>query len=430
MPTKKSRPHPPAAVFGGVRIPFCRNNTAYADVGNLGMSIRTLGALVERYGLHGQQLGEVAMGAVIKHSSDWNLGREAALSSGLAPSTPGITLQRACGTSLDTVITVANKIAVGQIEAGIGGGSDTTSDVPIVVSKALRRRLLDANMARSTGDKLKALKGFSLSEIKPEFPGVAEPRTGKSMGQHCEMMAQEWGIAREAQDQLACESHHKAAAAYERGFFSDLVVPFRGIERDNILRPDTAVEKLAALKPAFDKISGKGTLTAGNSTPLTDGASAALLGSEAWGKERGLEPLAWFVDAQVAAVDFVHGEGLLMAPAWAVAQLLARNNLTLQDFDFYEIHEAFAAQVLCTLAAWKDEKFCRDKLGASGALGEIDPARMNVVGSSLAVGHPFAATGARIVATAAKLLKEKGSGRALISICTAGGMGVAAILER
>ncbi len=430
MPSKKTRAHPPAAVYGGVRIPFCRNNTAYADVGNLGMSIRTLGALVERFGLHGQQLGEVAMGAVIKHSSDWNLGREAALSSGLSPATPGITLQRACGTSLDTVIHIANKIAVGQIEAGIGGGSDTTSDVPIVVSKALRRRLLDANMARSTGDKLKALKGFSLSELKPEFPGVAEPRTGKSMGQHCELMAQEWGIAREAQDQLAFDSHRKAAAAYERGFFGELVIPFRGIERDNILRADTTVEKLAALKPAFDKTSGKGTLTAGNSTPLTDGASAALLGTEDWGKTRGLEPLAWFVDAQVAAVDFVHGEGLLMAPCWAVAQLLARNGLTLQDFDFYEIHEAFAAQVLCTLAAWKDEAFCRDKLGLAKPLGEIDPARLNVVGSSLAVGHPFAATGARIVATAAKLLKEKGSGRALISVCTAGGMGVAAILER
>ena len=430
MPSKKTRAHPPAAIYGGVRIPFCRNNTAYADVGNLGMSIRTLGALVERFGLHGQQLGEVAMGAVIKHSSDWNLGREAALSSGLSPATPGITLQRACGTSLDTVVHIANKIAVGQIDSGIGGGSDTTSDVPIVVSKALRRRLLDANMARSTGDKLKALKGFSLSELKPEFPGVAEPRTGKSMGQHCELMAQEWGIAREAQDQLAFDSHRKAAAAYERGFFGDLVIPFRGIERDNILRADTTVEKLAALKPAFDKTSGKGTLTAGNSTPLTDGASAALLGTEDWGKARGLEPLAWFVDAQVAAVDFVHGEGLLMAPCWAVVQLLARNGLTLQDFDFYEIHEAFAAQVLCTLAAWKDEAFCRDKLGLSKPLGEIDPDRLNVVGSSLAVGHPFAATGARIVATAAKLLKEKGSGRALISVCTAGGMGVAAILER
>jgi acetyl-CoA C-acetyltransferase len=299
-----------------------------------------------------------------------------------------------------------------------------------VVSKALRRRLLDANMARSTGDKFKALKGFSLSEIKPEFPGVAEPRTGKSMGQHCEMMAQEWNIAREAQDQLAYDSHRKAAAAYEQGFFTDLVVPFRGVERDNILRAETTVEKLAALKPAFDKISGKGTLTAGNSTPLTDGASAALLGTEEWGKARGLEPLAWFTDAQVSAVDFVHGEGLLMAPAWAVSQLLTRNGLTLQDFDFYEIHEAFAAQVLCTLAAWKDETFCRDKLGLSKALGEIDPDKLNVVGSSLAVGHPFAATGARVVATAAKLLKQKGSGRALISVCTAGGMGVAAILER
>jgi acetyl-CoA C-acetyltransferase len=427
---KTPRPTRPVAVLGGVRIPFCRNNTAYSDVGNLGMSIRTLGALVETFSLHGAQLGEVALGAVLKHSSDWNIGREATLSSGLSPLTPGITMQRACGTSLDTVITVANKIALGQIDAGIGGGSDTTSDVPIVVGKRLRRRLLDANMAKSGGQRLRAFKGFGFSEMMPEFPGVAEPRTGKSMGMHCEAMAQQWQIPREAQDQLACESHHNAAAAYERGFFKGLVVPFRGVERDNILRAETTVEKLAALKPAFDKTSGKGTLTAGNSTPLTDGASAALLGSEQWADERGLEVLAWLVDSQVAAVDFVHGEGLLMAPAWAVAQLLKRNDLSLQDFDFYEIHEAFAAQVLCTLKAWESEEFCKTRLGLDRALGSIDRSRMNVAGSSLAVGHPFAATGARIVATAAKLLQEKGSGRALISICTAGGMGVAAILER
>jgi acetyl-CoA C-acetyltransferase len=375
-------------------------------------------------------LGEVALGAVLKHSSDWNLGREAALSSGLSPLTPGITMQRACGTGLDTVVDVANKIALGQIDAGVGGGSDTTSDVPIVVGKRLRRRLLDANMARSFGQRLKAFKGFKFREFKPEFPGVGEPRTGKSMGEHCELMAKEWKIPREAQDQLAMESHRKAAAAYERGFYADLVAPFRGLERDNILRPDTSLEKLATLKPAFDKTSGQGTLTAGNSTPLTDGASVALLGSEEWAAARGLEVQAYLVDAQVAAVDFVHGEGLLMAPAWAVATLLKRNGLTLQDFDFYEIHEAFAAQVLCTLKAWEDEEFCRTKLGADKALGSIDRSKLNVVGSSLALGHPFAATGARIVATAAKLLKEKGRGRVLISICTAGGMGVAAIVER
>jgi len=420
----------PVAILGGVRIPFCRNNTAYSDVGNLGMSIRTLGALVEKFELHGKVLGEVAMGAVLKHSSDWNLGREATLSSGLSPLTPGITLQRACGTSLDTVITVANKIALGQIEAGIGGGSDTTSDVPIAVNKRLRRRLLDANMARSAGGRLRALKGFAFRELAPEFPGVGEPRTGKSMGDHCELMAKEWAIERVAQDQLAFESHRKAAAAFERGFYADLVVPFRGVERDNILRADTTVEKLGALKPAFDRSSGQGTLTAGNSTPLTDGASAALLASDAWAKANGHKPQAYLVDAQVAAVDFVHGEGLLMAPAWAVAQLLARNGLTLQDFDFYEIHEAFAAQVLCTLKAWESADFCRDKLGLDTPLGSIDRERLNVVGSSLAVGHPFAATGARLVATAAKLLQEKGGGRALISVCTAGGMGVTAILQR
>ena len=419
------------AILGGQRIPFCRNNTAYHDVGNLGLSIKAVGAVVEKFGLHGVQLGEVAMGAVLKHSSDWNIGRETALSSGLSPYTPGITMQRACGTSLDTVVAVANKIALGQIDAGIGGGSDTTSDVPIVHSKGFRRRLLNMNMAKTAGARIGALlKGFSLSELKPEFPGVAEPRTGKSMGESCEIMAKEWGITRADQDQLAYESHKNAAKAYENGFYADLVVPFRGVDRDNILRPETTAEKLGTLKPAFDKTSGKGTLTAGNSTPLTDGASACLLSSEEWAAERGLEVQAYLRDSQVAAVDFVHGDGLLMAPAWAVAQLLARNGLTLQDFDFYEIHEAFAAQVLCTLKAWESAEFCKDKLGLDAPLGAIDRSKLNVVGSSLAVGHPFAATGARIIATAAKLLKQKGSGRVLVSVCTAGGMGVVAIVER
>ena len=422
--------HRPVAVLGGVRIPFCRQNTAYADVGNLGMSVRTLGALVEKYGLHGQQLGEVAMGAVIKHSSDWNLGREAALSSGLSPLTPGITMQRACGTSLDTIVHIANKIALGQIDSGVGGGSDTTSDVPIVYGAKLRGRLLKMAAAKTPGEKLRAFAGFSPRELKPDFPGVAEPRTGKSMGQHCEDMAKEWGIPREAQDQLAYESHQKLAAAYERGFFDDLVVPFRGVSRDNILRPDTTMAKLASLKPAFDRTSGRGTLTAGNSTPLTDGASACLLSSADWAASRGIEPLAWLRDAHVAAVDFVAGEGLLMAPTIAVAEMLARNNLSLQDFDFYELHEAFAAQVLCTLRAWESEAYCRTRLGLQGAMGAIDPAKINPNGSSLATGHPFAATGARIVATAAKELAQRGGGRCLISICTAGGMGVVAILER
>ena len=421
----------PVAILGGVRIPFCRNNTAYFDVGNLGMSVVTLGALVEKFGLQGMQLGEVAMGAVLKHSSDWNLGREATLSSGLSPLTPGITLQRACGTGLDTVIHIGNKIALGQLEVGIGGGSDTTSDVPIAVAPKLRRRLLDMNRAKSLGARLRAaFKRFSFSELKPEFPRVGEPRTGKSMGEHCELMAKEWKIPRAEQDQLALESHRKAAAAFERGFFSDLVAPFRGLTRDNILRPDTTLEKLATLQPVFDKRSGQGTLTAGNSTPLTDGASAALLSSVEWANANGKTIEAYLVDAQVAAVDFEHGEGLLMAPTVAVAQLLARNGLTLQDFDFYEIHEAFAAQVLCTLKAWESDEYCRTRLGLPGALGAIDRAKLNVVGSSLAFGHPFAATGARIVATASRLLAERGSGRALISICTAGGMGVVAIVER
>lgn len=423
--------HRRVGVIGGVRIPFCRNNTAYADVGNFGMSVKVLGALVERFGLHGVELGEVAAGAVIKHSADWNLAREAVLSSGLAPTTPGITTARACGTSLDNTIIIANKIACGQIEAGIAAGSDTTSDVPIVYGRRLRRRLLAMSRAKTPLEKFKAAtRGFSLRELKPSFPGVAEPRTGKSMGDHCEQMARQWQVSREAQDRLALDSHHKLAAAYEAGFFDDLLVPFRGLKRDGFLRPDTTLEKLATLKPAFDKRSGHGTLTAGNSTGLSDGAAAVLLGSEAWAAQRGLKIQAYLRDAEVAAVDYVHGEGLLMAPTIAVPRMLARHGLSLQDFDFYEIHEAFAAQVLCTLRAWESADYCRNRLGLDAPLGAIDPAKLNVHGSSLAVGHPFAATGARIVATLAKLLEQKGSGRGLISICTAGGMGVTAILER
>ncbi|WP_306581736.1 acetyl-CoA C-acetyltransferase [Dokdonella sp.] len=418
-------------IVGGVRIPFCRKNTAYAEVGNFGMAVKVLGALVERFGLHGQELGEVAFGAVIKHASDWNLAREATLSSGLAPTTPGITTARACGTSLDNAILIGNKIAQGQIEVGIAGGSDTTSDVPIVYSRALQQRLLAVNRARKPLDKLKAaLRGFSLGQLKPSFPGVAEPRTGKSMGDHCELMARQWQVSREDQDRLALTSHHKLAAAYERGFFKDLVVPFRGVERDNILRPDTTMEKLASLKPAFDRSSGKGTLTAGNSTALSDGAAAVLLASDEWAAAHGLKVQAYLSHARVAAVDFVHGEGLLMAPTIAVPRMLAEAGLKLQDFDFYEIHEAFAAQVLCTLRAWESADYCRERLGLAEPLGSIDPARLNVNGSSLAVGHPFAATGARILATLAKMLEDRGTGRGLVSICTAGGMGVTAILQR
>ena len=420
-----------AGIIGGVRIPFCRNNTVYSDVGNFGMSVKSVASLVERFGLSGLELGEVALGAVIKHSSDWNLGREVALSSGLSPRTPGITMQRACGTGLDTTVAIANKIALGQIEAGISGGSDSTSDVPIVYGRKLQQRLLAMNRARSFGQKLSAAtKGFSFSELKPSFPGVAEPRTGKSMGDHCELMAKEWGISRESQDLVALQSHQKAAAAYERGFFEGLVVPFRGLKRDNILRADTTLEKLGQLKPAFDRTSGKGTLTAGNSTPLTDGASAVLVASDEWAAAHGLKAQAWLTHTRVAAVDFVGGEGLLMAPTIAVSEMLKEASLTLQDFDFYEIHEAFAAQLLCTLRAWESESYSRDRLGREQALGSIEPSKLNVVGSSLAFGHPFAATGGRIVATLAKLLEEKGSGRGLISICTAGGMGVVAILER
>ncbi len=416
------------AIIGGSRIPFARSHTVYTKVGNRQMLTAAFKGLVQKYDLRGQVLGDVAAGAVIKHSSDFNLTRESVLGSGLSPETPGFDLQRACGTALESAIIIGLKIASGQIDSGIAGGSDSISDVPIVYPESYRRILMAANRARKPADKVKSLLKIRPKHFKPSFPGVLEPRTGLSMGESCEIMAKQWNISRQDQDQLAMESHLKMAAAYEEGFYDDLVIEFCGLTRDNNMRGDSSMEKLGKLKPAFDRKSGQGTLTAGNSTPLTDGASAVLLASEDWAKERGLPIQAYLTFGKVAAVDFVHDEGLLMAPAYAVPRMLDDAKLTLQDFDFYEIHEAFAAQVLCTLKAWESDTWCRERLGRD-ALGSIDRAKLNVKGSSLAAGHPFAATGTRVLANAAKLLAEKGSGRALISICTAGGMGVTAIVE-
>ena len=416
------------AIIGGSRIPFARSHTVYTKVGNRQMLTAAFKGLVQKYDLRGQVLGDVAAGAVIKHSSDFNLTRESVLGSGLSPETPGFDLQRACGTALESAIIIGLKIASGQIDSGIAGGSDSISDVPIVYPESYRRILMAANRARKPADKVKTLLKIRPKHFKPSFPGVLEPRTGLSMGESCEIMAKQWNISRQDQDQLAMESHLKMAAAYEEGFYDDLVIEFCGLTRDNNRRGDSSMEKLGKLKPAFDRKSGQGTLTAGNSTPLTDGASAVLLASEDWAKERGLPIQAYLTFGKVAAVDFVHDEGLLMAPAYAVPRMLDDAKLTLQDFDFYEIHEAFAAQVLCTLKAWESDTWCRERLGRD-ALGSIDRAKLNVKGSSLAAGHPFAATGTRVLANAAKLLAEKGSGRALISICTAGGMGVTAIVE-
>ena len=418
------------AIIGGNRIPFARSNGPYATASNQAMLTAALEGLIERYNLHGLRMGEVAAGAVLKHSRDFNLTRECVLGSRLSPQTPAYDIQQACGTGLESALLVANKIALGQIECGIAGGVDTTSDAPIGVNEGLRKILLQANRSKSMADKLKVLLQLRPHHLKPELPRNGEPRTGLSMGQHCELMAQTWQIPRAEQDELALESHQKMAAAYAEGWHNDLLTPFLGLTRDNNLRPDLTLEKLAALKPAFER-SEKGTLTAGNSTPLTDGASLVLLGSEAWAKERGLSILAYLRDGEAAAVDFVNGaEGLLMAPVYAVPRLLARNGLTLQDFDYYEIHEAFAAQVLCTLKAWEDADYCKTRLGLDAPLGAIDRSRLNVKGSSLAAGHPFAATGGRIVANLAKLLDAAGKGRGLISICAAGGQGVTAIIER
>jgi len=417
------------AVIGGSRIPFCRSNSIFSEKTNLDMLAAVLQGVTDRFGLDGKQLDEVVAGAVTSHSKDWNLAREALLSTSLSPLTPGITLQQACGTSLQSALMIGAKIATGQIECGIAAGTDTTSDAPISFGRKFSQRLVKLGAARTARQRMAAFKGFSPAELKPLLPANGEPRTGMSMGQHCERMAQEWKIPREEQDRLAMESHQKAARAYDEGVFDDLVIPWGGVSRDNNIRADSTMEKLGSLRTVFSK-EPAATLTAGNSTSLTDGAAAVLLASEDWARANDLPVQAYITASRTSAVDFVNDEGLLMAPTVAVSEMLQRTGLTLQDFDYYEIHEAFAAQVLCTLAAWESEKYCRERLGLDAALGPIDREKMNIHGSSLAVGHPFAATGARIVGNLAQILAQAGAGRGLISICTAGGMGVAAIMER
>ena len=416
------------AVLGGIRIPFARQDGPYARATNQDMLTATLDALVGRFGLEGQVLGEVAAGAVLKHSRDFNLTRESVLGSKLAPETPAYDVQQACGTGLEAAILVANKIALGQIDCGIAGGVDTTSDAPLALNEDLRGVLLELKRAKSATGRVRALARIRPQQIVPEIPRNAEPRTGRSMGEHAAITAREWGIGREEQDELAVRSHRGLAAAYDAGFLDDLVTPYLGLERDQNLRPDTTIEKLAKLKPVFG--APEGTMTAGNSTLLSDGASAVLLASEEWAAARGLPVQAYLVEAQTAAVDYVHKrEGLLMAPAYAMPRMLARAGLALGDFDFYEIHEAFASQVLCTLRAWEDPVFCRERLGLEQPLGAIDREKLNVHGGSLGAGHPFGATGGRILAGLAKMLSQKGSGRGVVSICAAGGLGVTAIME-
>ncbi|MEY7973204.1 acetyl-CoA C-acetyltransferase [Saccharomonospora xinjiangensis] len=417
------------AIVGANRIPFARSNGPYADASNQDMLTAALDGLVSRFSLQNERIGEFAAGAVLKHSRDFNLAREVVLGSALAPTTPAYDLQMACGTGLQAVVNVANKIALGQIDSAVAGGVDTTSDAPLAVNDTLRRLLVKLNAAKSAGERVKLLAKFRPGHLVPEIPRNAEARTGLSMGEHAAITAKAWGITRQEQDELAATSHRRLAAAYERGFFDDLLTSYLGLTRDQNLRPDSSPEKLAKLKPVFG--GRDGTMTAGNSTPLSDGASVVLLATEEWARERNLPVLAYLTASQTAAVDYVHGdEGLLMAPAYAVPRMLDKAGLTLADFDFYEIHEAFASQVLATLKAWEDPEFAKERLGRDEPLGSIDRAKLNVNGSSLAAGHPFAATGGRIVGTLAKLLSEKGSGRGLISICAAGGQGVTAILER
>ncbi len=424
-----ARQQRPVAILGGNRIPFARQDKAYATASNQDMFTAALSGLVSRFNLQGEQLGMVAGGAVLKHSRDFNLIRESVLGSALSPYTPGLDVQQACGTGLQAITIVADGIAAGRYDAAVGGGTDTTSDAPIGVSESMRRQMLEVNRARSTGDRLLAAVKLA-PKLGIEIPKNGEPRTGMSMGDHAAITAKEFGVKREDQDALAAASHQNMAKAYDAGFFDDLITPFMGLTRDQNLRGDSTAEKLSTLKPVFGVSLGDATMTAGNSTPLTDGASAVLLSTDEWAKEKNLPVLAYFVDSETAAVDYVNGpDGLLMAPTYAIPRLLERNGLTLQDFDYYEIHEAFASVVLATLQAFESEEYCRERLGLDKALGSIDRSKLNVNGSSLAAGHPFAATGGRIVAQTAKQIRANGGGRALISICAAGGQGVTAIIE-
>lgn len=417
------------AILGSLRIPFVKSFKEYTRTTNQEMLTATLQGLVNKYNLNGKLLGDVCFGAVMHPSTEWNFSREVVLGTSLHPNTPAFNIQRACGTSLEAINLLALKIASGQIDSGIGGGSDTNSDLPIMLQRKLSWKLIDLNAAKSFGERLSKTLKINLKDWKPAYPAVVEPRTGMSMGQHTEKMVKEWKVGQQEQDQLSFESHMKAAQAYKEGFYDDLLAPFKGVKKDTIVRNNTTLEQLAKLKPVFDR-SGQGTLTAGNSTLLTDGAGAVFLSSEKYAAENNLATQAHFADCEAAAVDFVHGAGLLIAPTLAVARLLQRNNLTLQDFDYYEIHEAFAGQVLCTLKAWESADYCKKELGLDKPLGSIDQSKMNVKGGSVALGHPFGATGARVVGTMAKLLDQKGSGRGLVSVCTAGGMGVAAIIEK
>ncbi len=417
------------AIVGGLRIPFCRAHTHYAECSNQDMMIAVLQAIVGKYRLDGQRLGDVSLGAVMKHSRDWNLARESVLGSGLAAETPAFDIQRACGTSLEAAILIGNKIALGQIDSGIAAGTDSVSDAPVVYPDEYRKILLRSYRGKTAGQRIRPWLGLRPRHFKPALPGVTEPRTGLSMGESTEITTKQWGITRQAQDELALTSHQRAARAWDEGFYADLVVPWQGAKEDNNIRRDTTLEQLSRLRPVFDR-GPQGTMTAGNSTPLTDGAAGVLLASEEWAAKHGLPVQAWLRYGKVAAVDFVSKEGLLMAPAYAVSMMLADAGLSLQDFDIYEIHEAFAAQTLATLKAWESAEFCRDRLGRDRPLGAIDHARLNPKGGSLAIGHPFAATGARILSGLAKQLLQRGSGRGLVSVCTAGGMGVTAIVER
>ncbi len=416
-------------VIGGSRIPFCRANTAYKNSTNQKMMTTSLKAIVKKYNLQDKVLGDVALGAVIKHSSDWNLARECVIDSGLSIKTPGVDMQRACGTGLETIMNIANKISLGQIDSGIGGGVDSISDAPIVYNDSLRKILLNSFYGRSITEKFKPWLNLRPSFLKPKLPGVEEPRTGLSMGESTEIIAKEYGISRKSQDLLAFESHINASKAYDSGFYDELVIPYEGVNKDNIIRSDSSIEKLASLKTVFDK-GPDASMTPGNSTSLTDGSAAVLLASDFWAEMNDLEIESYISNFEISAVDYIDEEGLLMAPAFAVSEMLKKANIELQDFDFYEIHEAFAAQTLATISAWESEEFCQTKLGRNKAMGSFDRNKLNIKGGSLAIGHPFAATGARIVATMSKLLREKGKGRGLISICTAGGMGVTAIMER
>jgi acetyl-CoA acyltransferase len=416
----------------GLRTPFAKANTALKELTSVELGVLAVRELVERTELDLTSLDLVVFGQVIPTPLCTSVAREVVLRSGLPKRVQAHTVSRACATSVQAITDAADQIALGHADVAIAGGTEAMSDPPIFASRALAHALAELQRAKTGLDKAKVLGRLSLGDLAPVPPALREPTTGLLMGDSAEKMAKENGISREAQDRFAYGSHRRATAAIEAGKLKDEVMVVRlppdfeqVVDRDNLVRPDTTLEALAKLGPVFDRRHG--TVTAGNSSPLTDGAAAVLLMSEERCRAMGIKPLGFLRSYAYAALD--PGEQLLMGPAYAAPMALERAGMTLQDVTLVDMHEAFAAQCLSNLQGFASKKFAEQKLGRSAPLGEIDPERLNVNGGSIALGHPFGATGARMVTQTLRELGRRGGGTALLTLCAAGGLGAAVVVE-